>query len=141
MAVVWTEALSTGVIAVDNQHKELFRQINALSEAMAQGKGRDHIARLLDFLGQYVVRHFADEEKAMQECACPAAAANKQAHAQLLAKFAQMRQRLDSSGASATFVLELQDTLLQWLTQHIKGIDTQLRGCVGKQPALCGSAH
>jgi len=39
MPLVWDDSLRTGVLLVDNQHQELFRQINGLHEAMLQGKG------------------------------------------------------------------------------------------------------
>ncbi len=34
------ESMSTGVVEIDNQHKELFRQIDLLTDAMKRGQGR-----------------------------------------------------------------------------------------------------
>ena len=34
----WTEDLTVGVEAIDNQHKELFSRINSLADAIRQGK-------------------------------------------------------------------------------------------------------
>ena len=36
----WTEDLSDGIAAIDNQRKELFSRINSLVEAIRQGKCR-----------------------------------------------------------------------------------------------------
>ena len=52
MPVAWDPSMATGVTHVDQQHQELFRQVAALGEAMKQGRGRDEIARILDFLAQ-----------------------------------------------------------------------------------------
>lgn len=129
MPIVWDESMSTGVHSVDNQHKELFAQLDGLREAMHQGKGREKIGQMLDFLGDYAVRHFATEERAMDQQACPAAAENKRAHADFLAKFKTMRGRLDQSGTSPAMVLEMHEFLSRWLVAHIKSIDTKLAGC------------
>ncbi len=129
MAVAWNESLATGILTVDQQHRDLFRQVALLGEAMKKGKGRDELGRILDFLASYVKTHFAEEERAMERFACPAAAANKQAHAQFLATFTDLRKRFDDSGASPAIVLGISDTLGKWLVNHIRGIDLKLRDC------------
>lgn len=134
----WTQAMATGVAMVDAQHKELFRQFNLLGEAMSRGQGRQEIGTLLDFLGQYVVKHFADEERYMDEHACPVAAANKQAHTKLLATFNGLKERFDREGAGPTLVLEIQRTLSDWLVQHIDRIDKQLATCLPAGRTLVG---
>lgn len=130
MPITWTDSLKCGVIEVDNQHRELFRQVDGLQQAMSKGQGRQEIGRLLDFLGDYVVRHFAAEEKQMDALGCPAARANKQAHAEFLEVFKSLRHRFDESGATPTLVLEIKDTLSRWLVDHIRNIDTKLNECV-----------
>jgi len=130
MSITWNESLSTGVAAVDNQHKELIRQLNALHGAMSRGEGREEITKILDFLGDYVVRHFADEEREMARLACPAAAENKRAHAQFIAMFKDLRGRHEATGASTTLLLKINEALSAWLVEHIKKIDTQLTKCL-----------
>ncbi|MHB9035807.1 MAG: hemerythrin domain-containing protein, partial [Armatimonadota bacterium] len=58
MAVQWTPDLAVGVREIDDQHRELFKRVNDLLEAMSKGKGRDEIAKVVAFLGNYVVTHF-----------------------------------------------------------------------------------
>lgn len=139
MAIAWDSSMTTGVASVDAQHKELFRQVAALKDAMTQGKGRDEIQRLLEFLAKYVLKHFAEEEQQMEQYACPAAAANKAAHAEFVAQLKQFKSRFDAQGAVATLVIELHDVATRWLVQHIKGIDTQLLAAV-KNRTLQGAA-
>ena len=97
MVTTWNESMRCGVLEVDSQHKELFRQVDGLHRAMSQGEGRKEIGRLLEFLGRYVVQHFAAEERKMDELACPAAATNRQAHAEFLKVFKDLRNRFDRS--------------------------------------------
>lgn len=134
----WTPSLATGVAKVDAQHKELFRQVGLLGEAMSRGQGRQEIGKILDFLGKYVVEHFAEEERCMEEYDCPAAAANKQAHAQLLSTFAALKGRFDREGATPTLVLDIQSKLNDWLVQHIERIDKQLAGSAPRGRTLVG---
>jgi hemerythrin len=134
----WNPSLATGVAKVDAQHKELFRQVGLLGEAMLRGQGRQEIGKILDFLGKYVVEHFAEEERCMEEYCCPAAAANKQAHAQLLATFGTLKAQFDREGATPTLVLDIQRKLNDWLVQHIERIDKQLAGCAARGKALVG---
>jgi hemerythrin len=141
MPITWDQSLATGSAEIDRQHRSLFAQVAALADAMKQGKGRHEIAAMLDFLGKYVVQHFAEEEKLMDEVACPAAAANKQAHARLLSKYGDLRKRFDSAGGGPSLVLEMHEVLSKWLVDHIRGVDVQLRGRVGSSKQdLVGAA-
>ncbi|MFZ5832309.1 MAG: bacteriohemerythrin [Planctomycetota bacterium] len=126
MSIVWSASFATGSPEVDRQHQELIRQIGALSNAMKAGKGRDELKRMLDFLGQYVVQHFRDEERVMEQFACPAAARNKQEHAKFLALFQQLNRKFESGEAQVSVLLEIHDTVTEWLLRHIKGVDLQL---------------
>jgi hemerythrin len=142
MSAGWDVSMTTGVPLVDNEHKELFRQVENLHRAMREGKGRREIGKILDFVGDYVVSHFAHEEQMMDQYRCPAAEANKAAHNQLIAKFKELQTRFESAGASSSLTLEIHDTLKNWLTQHIHKIDTQLLACMTnakKEPALAMS--
>jgi hemerythrin len=126
MAFVWDASLATGVDEVDREHRELFRQIAGLDQAMRSGKGRNEIEQIVRFIGNYTANHFAHEESWMEKCGCPAAQANKLAHAQLIAKYKGYEKRLEAEGATSALALEIYNTLSSWLAEHIRKIDTQL---------------
>jgi len=130
MPMSWNDSLATGVADIDDQHKELFHQLSRLHEAMSRGTGPDEISSTLDFLGDYVVNHFATEEKHMDDVGCPAAAANKQAHSEFLAMFEQYRRRFEQSGGSPALVLDIANMISRWLVDHIMKIDIRLKTCV-----------
>ena len=50
MPVQWTPDLSTKVEAIDDQHRELFRQLDLLLKAWHAGKGRDEVEKILQLL-------------------------------------------------------------------------------------------
>ncbi len=129
MPMSWNNSMSTGVPEVDNQHKELFRQLSLLHSAMSRGTGRDEISKTLDFLGDYVVSHFTAEEKHMDNLGCPVAAANKRAHSEFLAAFQEQRRHFEETGGSPTLVLDIANMVSKWLVEHIMKIDIQLNAC------------
>ena len=126
MHVEWSESLATGVPEVDEQHKELIRQLNLLNDAMSEGKGKEKIGGMLQFFLDYSKRHFKKEEECMQQYRCPAAEINKAAHAQFLVSFSGLQSRFQAEGASEGLVLELRQRVSEWLVRHIQGVDSQL---------------
>ncbi|WP_242990313.1 bacteriohemerythrin [Acetobacterium bakii] len=59
MAITWTPDLSVGVEKIDLQHKMLFEKADQLFSAGKNGKSKDFIAQMLDFLGDYTKQHFS----------------------------------------------------------------------------------
>ena len=122
--------MTTGIEALDNQHKQLITWLNDLLEAMSMGRGRAEVDGLLDKLGGYAVMHFGHEEDCMTKYNCPVAAKNVDAHQEFVATFTNLREDFDKNGASAHLVVRVESELMRWLTGHIKGTDTQLAPCV-----------
>ena len=134
MSIAWNqETMSTGVAEVDAQHWELINRLNRLFEVMKQGKARSEIDSLIGFIGEYAVWHFSHEEACMERHRCPAAAANKAAHASFIKVFEGLTARLKKEGPTIALVLEIQKQMTDWLTNHIVRVDTQLRPCVKQQ--------
>jgi hemerythrin-like metal-binding protein len=65
--MLWNKSLETGIAKIDNQHKELFRQIDILMDV----KNTDRIKETLNFLSDYIVMHFKDEEKLQADSKYP----------------------------------------------------------------------
>lgn len=123
MAREWTPDLSVGVDALDNQHKELFKRINQLVEAMKMGKGKQVIGEILSFLKQYAAVHFADEEKMMAKIKFPEINQHKFAHQAFVKDFTALADKLGKDGASTTVIVETQQKLIDWLVNHIGKVD------------------
>lgn len=63
MDLIWDKMWSVGVDKIDRQHKELFNRINLLVCSMKSAKGKEEMITTLNFLEEYVIRHFNDEEE------------------------------------------------------------------------------
>lgn len=124
--------MTTGLPNIDGQHKELIEKFNELSEAITHGRGRDVAGSVLDFLQFYVAWHFEREEQAMEQYQCPAAQANKQAHADFVAKFGQLYEQYQIVGIDSELVRDTYFGLCQWFENHIQQVDTQLYEYVKK---------
>lgn len=131
MALKWdARTMATGVEEIDAQHRELIDHLNEFFRLMQQGKAGDGLGEFMDFLAQYAAWHFRHEEGCMEEHRCPAAAANKQAHANFIQIFKGYRKKLESEGPTTGLVIEVQRKISDWVRNHIIRTDTQLRQCV-----------
>lgn len=126
----WSDALfGTGVPEIDEQHQALFARVNDLLDACGRGEGGDALRATLDFLGEYIEEHFTAEEALMESRVCSAAAVNKLEHEQFRLRYRELREELlDSEGGAnlTQLVLEVRETVCDWLTEHIMTVDTTL---------------
>ena len=127
--IAWHPRFETGNSIVDNDHKALFNQINALAEALQQGTGKGKLAQMLAFLNCYVREHFAREESIMQAAKCPVSGQNCTAHKMLIQKLDGWVAQLQTGGATTSLVLEVNREASAWLQRHIVNTDCQLRSC------------
>ena len=126
MAMEWTEDLSTGSAAIDDQHKELFKRINALLEACRQGKGKAEVSQVIQFLGEYVVTHFSAEEQYMEAHHYPEFAKHKALHLEFMENFGELKRELEEEGPGLHLVVRTNHMVVQWLLNHIRKVDRAL---------------
>lgn len=126
MAIEWQDYLLIGVTEVDDQHKELFSRFNMLLEACNQGKGRNEVQRLLQFLNDYIKTHFAAEEALQIHHKYPGYAAHKEQHNHFIQKVDQFARHFNSEGATISLVIQVNQTLVNWLIEHISKVDQSM---------------
>lgn len=126
MALKWSNELSVGVDAIDNQHKSIFAMANNLFDAMESGHGKEEVADTIAFLRKYISEHFCDEEELMINCNFPGYAEQRKEHKQFLAKYLILEAEFEEKGASSHFVVETQLFLSSWLINHINKSDKAL---------------
>jgi len=124
-ALVFTPALALGHEEIDGQHRELFRRAGELLEAMMAGD-RAGVSRLFDFLGSYVVVHFAAEERLMVESNYPGYAVHKAAHERFVREYESLRKLHGENGSSTAVAIKASTWISDWLETHIGNTDQQL---------------
>ena len=123
--VTWdAETYGTGVASVDTQHQQLFDMINVLLDERRRDTAE--VRKLLVFLGEYVIKHFQEEEIVMAARACPVAALNKQEHARFIATFQRFMADFERDGITQELTQRIRKEMLDWLVNHITKVDRQL---------------
>lgn len=123
MSLIWRPGMSTGLAWQDEQHKEIFKRINQLLEAMQQNHGSSVIAELFEFLREYADRHFSDEEGYMEAHACTTCTLHKKCHEEFKQHLDDLINLYNSQGASTIVVMKLEIWLRDWLIKHIMDLD------------------
>ncbi len=132
MALEWSNDLSTGVVEIDEQHKELIKNINMLLKACQEGKGKEILGDMIDFLGKYVVTHFSTEERYMDKYKYPDKTAHRQEHKYFFETFENIKQNHFNKNEILLTTIKLNDLLVKWLVNHIKKTDKSMGDFISK---------
>ena len=122
--------MSTGVSSVDQQHRQLIDQINALVVALERGDEASAVGTALRSMQEYTRTHFTHEEKCMRDVACPALKLNELAHATFLRNVEDLSGEFARTGPTRMLATKVQSSMGMWLKTHIVNTDTKLRPCV-----------
>lgn len=125
MAIQWNPDLAVGVEKIDEQHRELFKRFDVLVDACKQRRGKEEVGELLDFLNEYVISHFSEEEGLMVGNKYPDFNAHLAQHKHFMRKLDDLREELLRDGPSTGVVIKTNQTVLAWLIEHIKQVDTR----------------
>lgn len=132
--LIWDDALTTGDMEIDTQHKFLIDTFNELGDAIQHGSGKDNIAKILGVLRNYADWHFVKEENCMESYHCPAAKINKIAHEVFIEKTSRYQKEYESLGDSTELALHIHAELSDWIVNHIIAVDGQLYPCIHHKP-------
>ncbi len=117
----WDDSFATGVDAMDEQHKKLFRMVNDLYRAMKEKRAKEALNGIVDELIDYTAKHFREEEQVMAKAGYPDIARHKVIHKELVGKVLDVQKKLKSG--KAVVGIDLLNFLKDWLVNHIKGTD------------------
>lgn len=123
----WAPDLAVGVFEIDSQHKELFKRINSLLDAMKQGKGNAEVGNTLKFLEDYTVKHFTTEENTMLKHNYAGYQAQKAAHERFIKELSDLKKSFQAStSANLEVLLKVQRQTSDWLINHISNMDKDI---------------
>jgi hemerythrin len=113
--MLWDKSLEIGIPAIDIQHKELFKQIDILSDVSQKNR----IPQTLKFLEEYVKKHFGDEQAWHTRSNYPKAEQHKKMHADFVATVEKMKREYDADGSNVTVLHNINKAVFDWLKNHI----------------------
>lgn len=138
MAIYWTRELEIGVAPIDYQHQQLFDRVDALVGACQAGRCRDEVEPLLQFLQEYVLIHFLEEEELMRLSGYPDLTDHARDHAAFGEHLQQLVRNFNAEGVTPTLRDELNATVIDWLYEHIGGRDRALGRWLARQAGQAG---
>ena len=118
------ETLVTGNEMIDGQHKELIDKINKLLDSCEVGNDKLTAIKTLDYLADYTDFHFGEEEKLQESISYPGIEQHKKEHEKLRRVVEELHEMLEEQeGPTEAFVAQVQENVINWLYNHIKGFD------------------
>ena len=124
MRAEFDETLVTGNEMIDGQHKELIDKINMLLDSCEVGNDKLTAIKTLDYLADYTDFHFGEEEKLQESISYPGIEQHKKEHEKLRRVVEELHEMLEEQeGPTEAFVAQVQENVINWLYNHIKGFD------------------
>lgn len=136
----WTPDLSVGIERIDEQHRELFRRINRLVEAVKKSECKFIIGGVMQFLHDYVVEHFGDEEGIMLGHGYPYSDEHRAQHAKFIEDLARMEEELRNEESSYTRSVHVNQMVVDWILTHISRVDKKLGEYLKSEPGGMASS-
>jgi len=126
MYLTWDNSLSVGIDSIDNQHKELLNCIEQLLISIEDEKSNDEVIKTLDFLEEYVVKHFNEEEEIQRKTNYPLLDIQHIQHENFKSDLKEFRRVFETHGVSTVLALNIQQNLVDWVKNHIMNLDKDL---------------
>lgn len=118
----WNQRYETGNDVIDEQHQLLFDAVNAVHDAIHEGKGQEQIKQCLEFFVDNTIEHFQCEERFMQKMKYPKYAAHVARHSELVGKACRLLVHVDTGQHVTVAVTEF---IAEWLRHHINEDDAE----------------
>lgn len=128
MDIKWTEELSIGVEGIDLQHKEIIALISELARSVEKNDSLDVTLRAIDFLEQYVKKHFAMEERLMESLNYPKDKYREQEeqHSSFWDCYTGIRIQFEDNGPTVELTKLIKNVLVDWFINHICSVDKSI---------------
>ena len=128
---MWKDYYSIGVETIDDQHKELFKNLGdfimLVRDKEIKWEDRlDKAKETLDFLQEYVVFHFDDEEKFQESINYPDIEIHKEAHRQFKEGINEYVEIFNEGGFTEDKMQEFSAKLMTWLIMHVGKMDQEI---------------
>lgn len=132
---LWNPTWETGVVFIDEQHRELFNRMAMFSDRLATRKAVDENTGLLDlaaYLQEYVDFHFRDEEALMGQIGYPDLEEHQRVHREMRAQLETLLA--DHLQDKELLAFDLMGFLVSWLLDHINGHDRKVANYIYCRP-------
>lgn len=130
--IIWEDAFSVGVDALDNDHIIIASLINHIDEAKQHGSDERAIGRILKALIGQAVSHFAREEEMMAGVGFGELEPHRNEHNVLLQQLEELHSAYVAT-ADPAISREIMELLNFWLVRHILKVDMRYRAVLSEE--------
>lgn len=123
MFLGWDEKYSVGIQSIDDQHKEIFRILDRLFQALKSGKASHSILQIITELELYAASHFQREEYFFRQFNYENSDSHTKEHQSFTAKISALKA--DAIAGKLTSSFDLLHFLKIWMDHHILVVDMQ----------------
>jgi len=124
--IAWSDDYKLGNTQVDAQHRRLFELVSDVVGSCVEGHGKDKMKETLDFLVNYTVQHFLDEEALQLQYHYPGYVAHRQLHEDFKHTVGLLVRDYQKTGSSEDLCVNLNKTVVRWLINHIQREDRKI---------------
>ncbi len=129
----WNKSMSVGNELLDNQHKQLLKQIGVLKFALLSGDAVERLREIGEFLENYIKQHLSEEEKYMLEYNYPGYENHKKIHDWARQKFAELLARFfNENEDKMQLAKDVERYLHDWWINHITVEDKKYADYINK---------
>ena len=124
--IKWDDNYLIGCDDVDAQHKQIFDHVNSLIKSCIDGSDTAKVKETLDFLVNYAVHHFDDEEALQIKCHFPEYLLHKKLHDDFKITVIDLVKRFNEKGSSSELSTDINQIVKTWLHNHIISEDKKI---------------
>ena len=124
--LAWSEKFELGNEEVDSEHRRLFQLLSELIDSCMDGTDTLKLKETLDFLVNYTVMHFHNEEALQVRYNYPDYKRHKQLHENFKCAVGELVQKFEANGSSAELSNDVNRIIVQWLVRHIQQEDQKI---------------
>ena len=126
---MWKDSYKIGVDLIDEQHKELFDRVDRLLEVIKKddfSEKRDECSKAINFLKEYVVKHFSEEEAYQESIKYSGLDEHKKLHKDFTDEILKQETKIAESNFDISVLQNFATILTNWLVEHVTVEDQKL---------------
>jgi|GEM_PF-1097270 len=135
---MWKDIYLIGIEDLDAQHKMIFDTIENIKDTLKEVNPvlqRQFMSESVEFLREYIVTHFGEEEDYLEHRGYENLDAQKHDHEKFLAGLTELEERLDESKFAPAVARKYLGYVISWMVYHVAGEDAKFATIKGT-PAM-----
>ncbi|MDR2783292.1 MAG: bacteriohemerythrin [Treponema sp.] len=129
----WSNSLATGNEQIDTEHKQLIQAMNDFFGTCAMNSGNDEVLKTINFLLDYTVTHFYNEEQLQIRYNYPGYDNHKKFHENFKKKVHGLMVEFVNKGPSDELIKRAKHDIGEVIIAHIQHEDTRLAAHIKAQ--------